>query len=107
MGFTLGAAIVYWAAYATARSPWLGLWQYRVPILMQVFFPSIVCVGMFFCPESPRWLVEKDRHNDARKALYVVRSQEEADQELEAITLAVSFEKSTLKTAARWYTPCT
>lgn len=97
---------MYWAAYATAQAPYLGLWQYRVPIMMQIFFPAIVCIGMFFCPESPRWLVEKGRVDDARKSLYFVRDGDEAEDELETITLAIEYEKASLQTKERWYTPC-
>ncbi len=30
---------------------------------------GIVCLGVFFLPESPRWLMAQDRHDDAAKVL--------------------------------------
>jgi sugar porter (SP) family MFS transporter len=44
-----------------------------------------LAVGMFFLPESPRWLVEKDREDDARKVLCRARNRGEVDDELDEI----------------------
>jgi hypothetical protein len=73
---------------------------------MQICFPTVVLVGFFFCPESPRWLVEKERYDRARDVLNTVRPAAQAQEELEAIITAVRFEKASLKSAAKWYTPC-
>jgi sugar porter (SP) family MFS transporter len=48
-----------------------------------------LAIGMYFQPFSPRWLVEKDREQEARAVLRRVRtSEEEAEQELEEIKQA-------------------
>ena len=44
-----------------------------------------LAVGMFFMPESPRWLVEQDREDDARKVLCHARRKEQVDDELDEI----------------------
>src|SRR5436305_1474701 len=42
-----------------------------------------LAVGMFFMPESPRWLVEQDREDDARKVLCRARRKDQVDDELD------------------------
>jgi sugar porter (SP) family MFS transporter len=44
-----------------------------------------LAVGMFFMPESPRWLVERDREDDARDVLCHARRKDQVDDELEEI----------------------
>ena len=44
-----------------------------------------LAVGMFLLPESPRWLVEQDRVDDARRVLQRARRADEVDDELEEI----------------------
>lgn len=106
MGYTVGAAVVYWAAYGTQKSPHLGLWQWRVPIILQIFFPFIVIGAMFWAPESPRWLVERGRVDEARIAISRLRAPELVDQEIEDICLAVQYERESQKGSEKWYAPC-
>jgi sugar porter (SP) family MFS transporter len=44
-----------------------------------------LAVGMFFMPESPRWLVEHDRTDEARDVLERVREHEDVGEEIEEI----------------------
>jgi SP family general alpha glucoside:H+ symporter-like MFS transporter len=44
-------------------------WAYRIPFALQWMWPVPLIVGICFAPESPWWLVRKDRADDARKAL--------------------------------------
>ncbi|KAJ7882280.1 general substrate transporter [Mycena leptocephala] len=39
--------------------------QWRVPLGVQVFPATMLFLGMFILPFSPRWLVEQGRHDDA------------------------------------------
>jgi sugar porter (SP) family MFS transporter len=55
-----------------------------------------LAVGMFFMPESPRWLVEHDREDDARDVLDRARQHEKVDEEIEEIR-EVSRESGTLR----------
>lgn len=41
----------------------------QFPIAMQVFFSAIVLVLCFFIPETPRWLVSRGRHDEARTVI--------------------------------------
>ncbi|KAJ5105519.1 facilitated glucose transporter [Penicillium alfredii] len=43
--------------------------------LGSAFIPSfILAVGIYFCPESPRWLMKNGRHSDAFKSMMRLRS---------------------------------
>jgi MFS transporter, SP family, general alpha glucoside:H+ symporter len=44
-------------------------WGYRIPFALQWFWPLPLAIGVFFAPESPWWLVRKERVEDARSAL--------------------------------------
>ncbi|CAI7603080.1 unnamed protein product [Penicillium viridicatum] len=44
-------------------------WAYRIPFAIQWVWPVPIFIGVFFAPESPWWLVRKDRREDAIKAV--------------------------------------
>jgi SP family sugar:H+ symporter-like MFS transporter len=60
-----------------------------MPFALQILPGAILMTGLFFTNESPRWLVEKNRIDEARQALSTVRSKPiddpEVSQELEDI----------------------
>ncbi|KAJ5343664.1 uncharacterized protein N7506_003488 [Penicillium brevicompactum] len=44
-------------------------WAYRIPFAIQWAWPIPIFIGVYFAPESPWWLVRKDRREDAVKAV--------------------------------------
>ncbi|CAG8305351.1 unnamed protein product [Penicillium salamii] len=42
---------------------------YRIPFAFQWLFPAILIVGVWFCPESPYWYVQRGKHAEAKKSL--------------------------------------
>ena len=42
----------------------------------------LLLIGLYFLPESPRWLLMNDRHDEASKVLHRLHTKEEADIEL-------------------------
>lgn len=44
-------------------------WAYRIPYALQWIWPVPLIIGITFAPESPWWLVRKDRIEDAKKML--------------------------------------
>ncbi|KAK4947805.1 hypothetical protein LTR10_013313 [Elasticomyces elasticus] len=44
-------------------------WAYRVPFAVQWFWPIPLIIGVFLAPESPWWLVRKNRLEDAKASL--------------------------------------
>lgn len=106
MWFTIGAFMVYWAAYGAQRSTLpLGNWQWRMPLFIQIPLPIFIITTMFFVPESPRWLVENDRVEEARAAMARVRTTG-IDEEISDIITAVAYEKATTKYWDKWWAPC-
>lgn len=60
-----------------------GIWR----VMFAICAVPAVClfIGMLRMPESPRWLVEHDRHADALAVLMTVRTEERARAELGAV----------------------
>ncbi|KAF7294522.1 General substrate transporter [Mycena kentingensis (nom. inval.)] len=44
-------------------------WAWRLPLLLQIIPPILVMSCVFFCPESPRWLISRGRMEEAREIL--------------------------------------
>ncbi|KAK5999243.1 Maltose permease MAL31 [Cladobotryum mycophilum] len=44
-------------------------WAYKIPFCLQWFWVAVIIPGMFFVPESPWWLVRKNRFEDAKVSL--------------------------------------
>ncbi|SNX83427.1 related to HXT1 - Low-affinity hexose facilitator [Melanopsichium pennsylvanicum] len=44
-------------------------WSYRVPIIFNLFFVAVLIAAQFIIPESPRWLIQKNRDDEALAAL--------------------------------------
>jgi sugar porter (SP) family MFS transporter len=60
-----------------------GAWRWMLGLAV---LPSVVLlVGMFFMPETPRWLVSRGRDDNARDVLLQSRTEEEAEQEIRDI----------------------
>jgi hypothetical protein len=45
----------------------------RFPLAFQNLPGLILIAGIWFLDESPRWLMEKDRHEEAKEVLYRIR----------------------------------
>lgn len=47
--------------------------SWRIPVGVQMFPALCLCLGMFYMPYSPRWLMEKDRDDEALMTLSRLR----------------------------------
>ncbi len=57
-----------------------GVWRYMLAVCA---IPAVVLfIGMLRMPESPRWLISKDRHDDALAVLMQVRTEDRARAEM-------------------------
>ncbi|PMD33014.1 putative maltose permease [Hyaloscypha variabilis F] len=52
----------------------LDEWAYKAPFAIQWVWPVVLLAGLPFAPESPYWLVRKNRKEDARKSLLKLTS---------------------------------
>lgn len=65
--WNLGAIVNTWLTFGTKHI--LTTWSWRIPTIVQGL-PSIIQLSfIFFIPESPRWLVSKDRADEALNIL--------------------------------------
>ncbi|KAL0932411.1 sugar transporter [Colletotrichum truncatum] len=67
MMIAIGFGAANWVGYAGAFAP--GDAQWRIPLAMQLPIPILLSVMLFFVPFSPRWLILRDRYEEARSVL--------------------------------------
>lgn len=83
----LGNMLSFWVNYGVALHIPPGEMQWRTPIIVQILPGIIFFIFMLFQPESPRWLIERERYADAANALgYIARK----DPQDDAIQLTLS-----------------
>ncbi|KAF9729489.1 hypothetical protein PMIN06_011036 [Paraphaeosphaeria minitans] len=83
MGSILATSSVYGAHKHLSDSNM----EWRLPLWLQMVCPGIVCCVILFFPESPRWLVGKDRHEEARAFLIKHHANGDADHPLVALEM--------------------
>ncbi|KAF2439456.1 general substrate transporter [Karstenula rhodostoma CBS 690.94] len=103
VGLVAGLAIAFWVGYGishweSARGSYYG---WRVSMMLQSIPESIFLLGVFLCPETPRWLVERGRGDAAKRSLAWLRALSPTDQrvifELEEIEHDVRSRRSATK----------
>ncbi|KAF4982725.1 hypothetical protein FZEAL_1714 [Fusarium zealandicum] len=96
--YSVGAFIAYWINYICGRNrEALGQWDWRMVVIFQIMVPILVIILLPFQPESPRWLVKKDKTDAARAALRRIRdTDEEVEEELLTIQAAIEYEKEAI-----------
>ncbi|SPO00376.1 probable sugar transporter [Cephalotrichum gorgonifer] len=65
-----GVMTAYWVDYGMSHV--LNDSQFRFPLALQCLFAIVTFLGIIVLPESPRWLVAHDRHDEARHVLWSV-----------------------------------
>ncbi|QPC80357.1 hypothetical protein HYE68_011109 [Fusarium pseudograminearum] len=63
----VGAIIAGWVVYGSAYIEGDDGW--RVPVWIQLVTSGVVAIFVYFLPESPRWLIANDRHEEAAAIL--------------------------------------
>jgi SP family galactose:H+ symporter-like MFS transporter len=80
LSITVGILLAYLVDYAFADSQgWR--WMFGLAVIPAAIF----ALGMFFLPESPRWLVRRGRQETARAILSRIRDTSDVDSELSEI----------------------
>ncbi|EXF86008.1 lactose permease [Colletotrichum fioriniae PJ7] len=60
--YSLGAIVAAWTTFASFRID--STWSWRIPSAIQGLPSVIQLLGLYFVPESPRWLASKDRNEE-------------------------------------------
>ncbi|KAM5354457.1 hypothetical protein ACJ41O_001106 [Fusarium nematophilum] len=66
-----GVMLSYWVDYGMSYVN--NDAQFRFPLALQILFAIMTFAGILVLPESPRWLIAHDRHDEAREILWAVR----------------------------------
>ncbi|GAM42290.1 hypothetical protein TCE0_044r16128 [Talaromyces pinophilus] len=70
--WSLGTLLASGICYRTQNLP--STWAWRAPSVAMAFWSVTCAVLLPFTPESPRWLVAQDRHDEALEVLAVVNA---------------------------------
>ncbi|TDZ28954.1 Quinate permease [Colletotrichum spinosum] len=100
LNFSVGSFLAYWINYACSLNrEALGDWDWRMVVIFQILVPTIVCALLWSIPESPRWLIKKNKAEQAMRAMKSIRNtDEEAEQEILTIREAIEYEKEAIST---------
>ncbi|KAF3191116.1 hypothetical protein TWF106_001289 [Orbilia oligospora] len=99
MFYSVGSFLAFWINYAcTKNKETLSHdWDWRMVVIFQIMVPIIIISLIWFCPETPRWFIQKGRIEEAKAALRRVRdTEEEIEEEVAQVQQALQFERETL-----------
>ena len=69
-----GIAVAYWIAFGVSYvDGGEGAFRWRFPIAFNIIPVLILSLTIWFFPESPRWLIKQDRHEEALEILHKLR----------------------------------
>ena len=88
---TVGILASYLSDLALADESNAACW--RMMFYVGVFPAAILLIGMFFLPETPRWLMEKGREKESRAVLERIESADLLERELKNIKAEVEKNK--------------
>lgn len=60
-------------------------WAWRIPIIVMQIYPVLLLAFIERLPESPRWFVSKERHDDAKEALAVIYGEDDAEKKCDEL----------------------
>ena len=100
----VGFIVSTWVGYGSSKVPASSAFSWRFPLGFQAIPCVILLFGMFFFPESPRYLIEIDRSDEAmrvlRKLHYNGHNDEWLQAEFNEIKMTIDAEK--VLTASGW-----
>lgn len=100
----VGFIISTWVGYGSHHAPDTSSFQWRFPLAFQALPAALLCIGMFWLPESPRHLIATDRLDEGmailQKLHYDGSNGDWIQNEFNEIKLTIDAEKSA--TATGW-----
>lgn len=91
--YALGSIVAGWTTFGTFRITSSASW--RIPSALQALPSIIQLVGLWWVPESPRWLISKDRTEEALE--FLVKYHGEGDESDEVVQFEYKEILETLK----------
>lgn len=76
-GVTIGFCLAFWITYGTFDMRNKLSWS--IPLGIQIAPPVVLMLGLYFIPESPRWLIYQGRFSEAKHILRVLRAKKDDD----------------------------
>lgn len=107
---TWGIFIQYFIQYGSSKlgpgpySPDQTTWAFRIPWAVQCLPAALLLVGLFFMPNTPRWLASQDRWEEAIKVLASLHSKGDINSpkvlaEYQEIEEVLRYERRAAKTS--------
>ncbi|KAK6462000.1 putative hexose transporter [Scheffersomyces coipomensis] len=90
----LGAILAAWITFGTRNMSGDNSW--RIPSYLQAVLPGLQVLTLWFCPESPRWLIDNGKEEKARTILQTYHTGNVDDERAHAL---VEFEIKEIKSA--------
>jgi len=103
LAITVGILIAYFSnsyllnLHSTANLPETLFFSdsWRMMLGAEVIPALVFCVLLFFVPKSPRWLVQKGLHDEAKTVLQKISNEENVDKQLTEIEGSIQHESGT------------
>lgn len=98
-----GYLVAAWTTFGTFKMN--SSWSWRLPSLLQGIPSLLQLVLSLFAPESPRWLVFKDRHEEAINMLAKYHASGDRDSRLvrfELLEIQATLEEEKMHNAIQW-----
>jgi MFS family permease len=86
-----------------ALASWIGLGfyfvnasgsQWRLPLAIQCLPPLLLASGIFFLPESPRWLIDRDQTDDAFHSFRAIYAESTDSRDAESVKTEFNYLRS-------------
>ncbi|KAL4889663.1 general substrate transporter [Aspergillus ambiguus] len=99
----VGALIAAAVTYGTFQMQ--STWAWRLPSLLQGVLPVVQMVLVYFTPESPRWLVDQNRREEAEEVLvkyHGLGDQNSALVHYELVEISAAIETEKINRSSKW-----